>query len=76
MKRRGKGRDEAVSVKMAIWRRNLRWANSINSDIVYADWFMTAADELTISSWLKPASVSWLLERFFSLEIIFSTAAG
>jgi hypothetical protein len=35
--RRGNGLDAAVSVNIAIWRRNLRCVSSINS--VYADWF-------------------------------------
>lgn len=35
--RRGNGLDAAVSVNIAIWRRNLRCVSSISS--VYADWF-------------------------------------
>ena len=71
--RRGNGRDAAVSVNIAIWRRNLRCVSSISS--VYADWF-TIVSLFVCFSVLFDVESSIMAERFVIRFITLSNVDG
>lgn len=71
--RRGNGRDAAVSVNIAIWRRNLRCVSSISS--VYADWF-TIVSLFVCFSVLFDVESSIMAERFVIRLITLSNVDG